>query len=386
MKPLTTHWFAAALLIVPTYLRPADAVAWHLLHRGGDKLTERQGHYLLSRKFEDLYDSTFVLTNAGRGAPRIVTVRELADALGGYDVVIFGEIHLHPGVQLQELNLLRALYERDPRWILSLEQFERDVQGVVDDYLAGRIGERALMAKGRAWDNYPTSYRPLLTYAREKQLPVIAAEAPVWSIACIGQYGPDILDEFAPTERSWVARELHVTRDAYRDKYLEFQSGSAAHGGGGAATPEAQLIAENSYAAQVARDDTMAESIVRARQQYPGRKVLHLTGGFHAEGFLGTVTRLRLRDPALKIAVIDAVEVTDPHAPEFAAELLTEATALQLVYPLPDEFVESEDQSDFINRMIAKRKANPCKYTPSGAAAAPAAEQAPRADSPPARR
>jgi len=339
-------------------------MAWSWAGPGRDKLLEQHGRYVLNRGFEDLYDSVFVLTNAGKGAPRVVTVSKLADALVSYDVVFFAEIHGHPGIHLQELKLLRALHERDPKWILSFEQFERDVQGVVNDYVAGRIGERTLIDQGRAWDNYRTSYRPLLTYAREHQLPVIAAEAPVWAIVCIGQYGPDILEQFKPAERAWVARELHVTSDAYREKYLQFQSGSATHGGGGAATPEAQLKSERSFAAQVARDDTMAESIVLARQQYPGRKLLHITGNFHAEGFLGTVTRLRLRDPTLKIAVIDPVEVDDPHAPGSEADSLTEATALQLVYPLPAEFVAGEDQSDFIRSISAKRKASPCRYVP----------------------
>jgi uncharacterized iron-regulated protein len=355
-----------------TCLPPVALMAWSLGGPGKDKLSEQHGRYVLNRGFEDLYDSAFVLTNAGKGAPRMVTVSELAYALMDYDVVIFGEVHRHPGVHLQELKLLRALHERYPQWILSFEQFERDVQGVVDDYLAGHIGERTLIAKGRAWDNYLTSYRPLLLYAREYQLPVVAAEAPGWAIVCIGQYGPQILDQFTPAERSWVARDLHVTRDAYRDKYMEFQSGSPTHGGGGATTPEAQLKSERSFSAQVARDDTMAESIILARQQYPGRKVLHLTGNFHAEGFLGTVTRLQLRDPTLKVAVIDPVEVTDPHAPAFAADLLAGGTALQLLYPSPEEFVEGEDQSDFIRSIIAKRTANPCRYTPLPAP--PAAE------------
>jgi len=365
---LQRAWFAVAVLLA--CLPPPAVMAWRLAGPGKDKLSEQHGHYVLNRGFEDLYDSAFVLTNAGKSAPRVVSVGELADALVNYDVVIFGEIHRHPGVHLQELKLLRALHERHPQWILSFEQFERDVQGVVDDYLAGRIGERTLIDKGRAWDNYLTSYRPLLLYAREHQLPVIAAEAPGWSIVCIGQYGPDIMDQFTPGERSWVARDLHVTSDAYRDKYMMFQSGSATHGGGGATTPEAQLKSERSFVAQVARDDTMAESIFLARQEYPGRKVLHLTGNFHAEGFLGTVTRLQLRDPKLKIAVIDPVEVAHPQAPDFDADLLADATALQLLYPSPEEFAEGEDQSEFIRSIIAKRKANPCKYTPPGAVAA----------------
>lgn len=375
-KPQKRIWLAATLLLV--FLGPVASVALNSVDSGKIKLTQRDGQYVLNQGFADFYDSVFVLTNGGRTPPRVVTLSELADALVGYDVVFFGEIHRHSGIHLQELELLRALTERDPHWILSLEQFERDVQGVVNDYLAGRVGEHALIEQGRAWDNYQTSYRPLLEYAREHREPVIAAEAPTWSIVCIGQYGPEILDQFTPVERAWVASDLHLTRDAYRDKYMEFQSGSASHGGGGATTAEAQLKAERSFAAQAARDDTMAESIVLARHQYPGRKVLHLTGDFHAEGFLGTVTRLELRDPTLRIAVIDPVQVTAPHAPAFAADMLKLATALQLVYPTPDEFVEGEDQSDFIRSIIAKRKINPCKYTPPGATVPAEASPAPK--------
>jgi hypothetical protein len=58
--------------------------------------------------------------------------------------------------------------------------------------------------------------------------------------------------------------------------------------------------------------------------------------------------------------------------------MLKLATALQLVYPTPDEFVEGEDQSDFIRSIIAKRKTNPCKYTPPGATAPAEASPAPK--------
>jgi uncharacterized iron-regulated protein len=282
-------------------------------------------------------------------------------------VVFFGESHRHPGIHLQQQRLLRALHQRHPGWIVSLEQFERDVQPVVDAYLAGKIGENALVENGRAWDNYRTSYRPLLQFAKDQQLPVVAAEAPVWAVVCVGQWGPEILEQFTPEERSWVARDLHLGEGAYRDKYMKFQAGAATHGGGAAPTPQARLRAERSFAGQVARDDTMAEAIDTALRRHPGRKVLHLDGNFHSAGFLGTVERLKLRNPALKIAVIDPVEVADPKSPGFARAALAEGTALQLVYPNPPSFAEGEDQSAWVRKIMAKRQSNPCKYSPKPA-------------------
>jgi uncharacterized iron-regulated protein len=329
--------------------------------RPTDSLREAHGRYELNRPLLDFYDTAFVVTNVGTGAPRALSLDRVAEALAGFDVVFYGERHDHAGVHLGQMKLLRELYQRDPRWVLSLEQFERDVQDVVDDYLAGRIGEATLIDKGRAWNNYAASYRPPVLFAKEHHLPVVAAEAPGWAISCVGQWGPDILGQFTPLERAWVAADVHVTPGAYRDKYLKFLATSPVHGSGAASTPEAAAKAQRSFSAQAARDGTMAESIAGALQQHPGYKVLHLTGSFHSSEFLGTVERLRLRDPKLKIAVIDPVEVENPGAPGFAADAVSGGTVLQLIYPIPEDYVDGEDTGAMM-AMTHAREANRCKY------------------------
>src|SRR5207248_4689333 len=151
-----------------------------------------------------------------------LSVDQLADALKDYDVVFFGEWHDHPGNHLAEMALFRAIHQRSPQLALSLEQFERDVQPVLDDYMAGRIGEEALQRRGRAWNNYPESYRPLVEYAKESALAVIAAEAPTRLVRCVGQEGPEFLARLRPEQRNWAAAELHLAGGAYRDKFFRF--------------------------------------------------------------------------------------------------------------------------------------------------------------------
>jgi uncharacterized iron-regulated protein len=333
----------------------------------GTALREVDGRYQLDRSFQDFYDTAFVLTGDAKAAPRVADLAQVADALEGFDVVFYGERHGHPGVHLQQMKLLRTLVEHNPHWVLSFEQFERDVQGIVDDYVARRIGETTLIDKGRAWSNYASSYRPLLLFARDHQLPVVAAEAPGWAISCVGQWGPAILDRFTPLERTWVAEEVHVEPGAYRDKFMDFMGTSGVHGSGKPGTPESAAKAQRSFAAQVARDDTMAESIERAVQQHPGYKVLHLTGSFHSEAFLGTVERLRMLDPRLKVAVIEPVEIEDPRAPAFGADSLRDGTVLQLIYPNPDSLAEGEDTSASMKTMASAHHMTRCKYSPPGA-------------------
>ena len=368
------------------------------------------GGYRLDRPFRDFYDTAFILTNAGKTTPREITLAQAADVLAGYDVVFFGENHGHPGVHLQEMKLLRALHERNSRWVVSFEQFERDVQGVIDDYLAGRIGESTLIAKGRAWNNYAASYRPLLIYARTEDLPVVAAEAPGWAVSCVGQWGTPILEQFTPLERSFVARTVEVQAGAYRDKYMAFLSGSPTHGDAApgrtpthdapaadidtaAATATAPAPApaaaaakaERSFAAQVTRDDTMAEAIGDALDQHPGYHLLHLTGSFHAAEFLGTVQRLRQLNPRLKVAVIDPVEVADTATPGFGPQEAGGGTILQLIYPNPEALADGEDMSAMMATMARAHEINRCKYSPPGAPPADAPGAVPQTAPLPAR-
>ena len=356
---------AACALLGSCALRPANPEAAAAIH--GGTLREAGGRYRLDRSFQDFYDTAFVLTGGANQAPRAADLAQVADALSNYDVVFYGERHGHPGVHLQQMKLLRALVERKPHWVLSFEQFERDVQGVVDDYLARRIGETQLIDKSRPWSNYAASYRPLLLFAREHQLPVVAAEAPGWAISCVGQWGAAILDQFTPLERSWVAADVHVAPGAYQDKFMAFLGHAADHGGGTAGSPESAAKSQRSFAAQVTRDDTMAESIERAVRQHPGYKVLHLTGSFHSAAFLGTVERLRMLDPALKVAVIEPLEVEDPGAPAFGSDSLHDGTVLQLIYPNPDLFADGEDTAAFAKNMAHAHQMNRCQYSLPGA-------------------
>jgi uncharacterized iron-regulated protein len=257
------------------------------------------------------FDS-FTLLRANDGAA--VSVDQAADALKNYDVVFLGELHDHIANHLAEMALLRTLQARVPGVALSLEQFERDVQPVVDDYLAGRIGEESLKSKGRAWDNYAEAYRPLVEYAKDHALPVIASNAPASLVRCVAREGASFLATLPAAKRGWAAAELHTEDGLYKQKFLAFLNGDAAHGGAGEGETE-KAVAERSFAAQVTRDDTMAESIANYMRANPGHMIVHVTGAFHVEDRLGTIERLKMRAPNLKIALILPVETDDGAMP-----------------------------------------------------------------------
>lgn len=314
----------------------------------------------------DLTSFSLVYTNRGLEAPQATTLTQSIDILVDYDVVFIGEMHRHPGNHLAQMQLFRAIHERAPNVSLSMEQFERDVQPVVDDYLAGRIGESLFIDKTRAWGNYRTSYRPLVEYAKEYGLPVIASNAPEKVVRCVGLEGRAFLERMEPDQRLWVADTLSLGAGAYRDKFMGFVQGDAAHGGDPNADEQDEVKppSENalrSYAAQVTRDDTMAESIARHLVAHPGRKVVHLGGSFHSDSFLGTVKRVKTRRPEAKIAVISPHTVKSGQDISLDDESLASGTFVLLIRELPEAYASDDEMRAAIKRLMGTREERICK-------------------------
>lgn len=290
------------------------------------------------------FDSFKIVQTAGpAGTP--LDLAQAADLLKDYDVIVLGEYHDHLANHLAELALLRALQQRVPDLALSMEQFERDVQPVVDDYGAGRIGEATLKREGRAWSNYDEAYRPLVEFAKEWRLPIVAANAPAALVRCVGQKGAAFLKTLAPDKRAWAAAEIDTQDGPYKRKFLGLMNGDAAHGGA-----LAGARAEKSYAAQVTRDETMAESIANVLGRKPGAKVMHITGTFHAEARLGTVERLKRRMPNLKIAVLLPVQTRQRDAAGLDSK---GADFLILLRPAPEPYVSDKERKEADARQSA---------------------------------
>ena len=107
---------------------------------------------------------------------------KIIEEFGESDVAFLGEQHDDAVAHNLQLKILEAVYEkygRQRKPILSLEMFEREVQIVLDEYLKNQISETHFLSSSRAWKNYKTDYRPLIEYAKTKNMEVVAANAPL---------------------------------------------------------------------------------------------------------------------------------------------------------------------------------------------------------------
>ena len=291
-------------------------------------------------------------------ANKILSTEEVAKQLATADVIFFGELHNHPGVHLAQMQLLAALHKQTSNISLSLEQFERDTQPLLDQYLNREIGEEYLIENARAWDNYKSSYRPMVEFSRKHALPVIAANAPKQMVVCVGRSGLDVLTRYDDEKRQFVAKDIDTGDGLYRQKFLAFMSQDSAH-----KMPDdeqsrkiMQTMSLRSYAAQAVRDDTMAESIAQHISTHPDRQVLHLNGSFHSSEYLGTVERLQKRLPDLNIAVIHPWTEDDTKEND-----VNYGSLLIQVLPLPDQFVQEESRNLWLKGVMESRMASRSK-------------------------
>src|SRR6516165_9095759 len=148
----------------------------------------------------------------------------LAD-LARADVIFLGEQHDDPNTHRLELAVLEGLARRRVPLVLALEMFERDVQPVVDQYLAGTITEEQFLAGSRPWPRYATDYRPLIEFAKAHQIPVIASDVPRRIASDVSKTGLSALDGLG-ADRALAARDVHCpTSGAYYERFIEAMSG-----------------------------------------------------------------------------------------------------------------------------------------------------------------
>jgi uncharacterized iron-regulated protein len=216
------------------------------------------------------------------------------------DVIFFGELHNNSMAHWLELQALSDLYRAYQNVTLAMEMFEADDQIVIDEYLNGTIEEKHLLKEAKIWDNYKTDYRPLVEFAKEKKLKVIASNIPRRYASLAYKKGLSALDSLSPESKKWIA-PLPVDVDLQLKGYKELMAGMGGHGGAASG--------ENLAKSQAIKDATMAYFIERSKTD--SNKIFHVNGSYHSQDGEGIIGYLKKLNPKITIGTIHVVEQVD---------------------------------------------------------------------------
>jgi uncharacterized iron-regulated protein len=230
-------------------------------------------------------------------AQRKLSFENLIAELQDKQVIFVGEQHDRYDHHLNQLAVLRALHQQNPKLAIGLEWFQQPFQNVLDDYLSGSIDEAELLEKSGYYQRWRYDYRllrPIMQYAREHKLPVIALNAAQELTAKVSEQGLDALDE---AERAQLPATIHPPQAEYRE-YLEgvFKQHMRGHG-----DPANFVMVQRIW------DETMAMNVVNYIGANPEQRMVVFAGSGHLgpAAIPGDVARSIARE---KLSTIHSVE------------------------------------------------------------------------------
>ncbi len=229
----------------------------------------------------------------------------------GDDVLLVGEEHddmighaFETELFLAALDEIGGAAASGRAVVLSMEMFERDVQYVLDEYLAGMISEEHFLKSSRPWPDYESRYRPLIEIARERGSAVIAANAPRRYVSRVTSEGPESLIELSAHARSYLPPLPYPgPSDVYRDQWDAVMA-EAMEGRDYQTNP-------NAVYSQALWDASMGHAITEALVRHMGSLVIHFVGSFHVGRGTGVPERIADYRPGTSVTTVVMTKVDD---------------------------------------------------------------------------
>ncbi len=205
---------------------------------------------------------------------------EVIPGISGKKIVYVGEFHDRFSNHTVELEVIKALHRKNKNTAIGMEMFQRPFQKVLDEYIAGTIDERTML-KGTEyfsrWGFDYNLYRPVLTFARDERIPVIALNLKREITDKVSKAGIDSLSE---EEKRVIPSQMDFSDEDYRERLHEvFQKHSGANG----------MKFDFFYQSQILWDESMSQAIDDFLNNNPdfrkdGQMVVLAGGGHIAYG------------------------------------------------------------------------------------------------------
>ena len=223
-----------------------------------------------------------------------VDLKQVLKEANRVDAVFFGELHNNSLGHWLQLQVLKGMQEENPDLVVGSEVFEREDQLNLDEWFSDQITESNFESEAKLWKNYNTDYRPVLRFAKEKNLKFIATNVPRKYASIVSKSGFSGLDSLTPQAKTYLAK-LPMKLDMSLPGYVAMKE--MMHGAPGNSDFMIQ--------AQALKDATMAESLFEPL--HDGKKIYHINGAYHSKDGEGILWYLKEEFPELNILNIHTV-------------------------------------------------------------------------------
>ncbi len=223
-------------------------------------------------------------------SPLAQTMEQIDDAR----VILVGETHTRWDHHLVQLEILKLLYQKSAKLAIGVEWFQQPFQKYLDAYIAGEMSEQEMLHLTGYFERWRFDYRlyrPIIQYAREHKIPIIALNASRELSIALSQSGFDDLSaelkDQLPESYDWsdkaYEKRLRSVFDLHPDypgKFEDFLRG------------------------QLTWDESMAESAAHYMDKNPETRLLIFAGSGHIAYGSGIPNRIKRRIDVKQFSIL----------------------------------------------------------------------------------
>ncbi|MCP4043921.1 MAG: PDZ domain-containing protein [Gammaproteobacteria bacterium] len=216
----------------------------------------------------------------------IQSLHEILPKLTAKRVVYVGETHDRLDHHQNQLEIIRGFHQRNPDMAIGMESFQQPFQAHLDDYVEGRIDDKSLLRRTEYYDRWRFDYRlyqPILKYARDNRIPVVALNIAREITKKVGDGGFGALTE---EERAQVPQEIDRSDTEYIERLRKVYAFHAR---------ENVTQFDRFLDVQLLWDEGMAERVARYLKEHLERKMVVLAGSGHLSFGAGIPKRVTRR-------------------------------------------------------------------------------------------
>ena len=250
----------------------------------------------------------------------IVSYGAMIKSLMKNDVIFLGEYHNSSLVHWLEREVVESFARVfNNKITVGMEMLEADNQLIIDEYMADLISESRFLAEAYLWPNYKMDYAPILEFAKEKKIKMVATNVPrryagaLMKMGAAGlrenfskesqQYYIDVLDRVDSIDTVDPLFVKVTSPVAGIDSKKEGKMGKMVMNDGENSKKESRSLMM--YKAQSLKDAVMAHNI--AKNLSDGTPFIHINGNFHSVYDIGIITFLKEKKPNVKIGTVTTV-------------------------------------------------------------------------------
>jgi uncharacterized iron-regulated protein len=192
----------------------------------------------------------------------------------GSDAILVAETHDSKRNHDLQLDVIHSLQVNKIPLAIGLEMFQADYQNQLDGWTAGKISEQDFKAVyQKNWSFDWSLYRDIFIFARDNRIPMIAINIPKETAIKVARQGfASLTAEERKNLPSGVTCDINKPQAEFLKRTFEEVFKHEASG----------RFFANFCEAQALRNNGMAMAIVNDHKTHPGRKIVVLTGTWHA--------------------------------------------------------------------------------------------------------